>query len=134
MDEILWAQIFHDTVSNSSWLVDKSFSPGRWAVGYDFLYVLYRALSSFRPKKILELGLGQTTHMISQYVSANTDVKHTVVEHDLSWIKFYEKEHTILDRTEVIQMDLCDRSFMENQVTAYKDFSHRLTGGGGDVL
>lgn len=36
--EILWGEIFNNTVSNSDWLTDRSFSPGRWAVGYQYLY------------------------------------------------------------------------------------------------
>ncbi|MDR0649034.1 MAG: hypothetical protein LBF92_06835, partial [Synergistaceae bacterium] len=105
LEEILWAQIFHDTIAGSKWLIDKSFSPGRWAVGYEFLYVLYRVLNSVRPKKILELGLGQTTNMLSQYVSAHEDVRHLIVEHDTEWIDFFRKEHDISERTKIIQMD-----------------------------
>ena len=65
--EVLWGEIFRDTIVNSIWLKDKSFSPGRWAAGYPFLYALYRVLDEARPKRILELGLGQTTRMIGQY-------------------------------------------------------------------
>ena len=42
--EILWAQIFNNTISSSAWLKDASFSPGRAAVGYPFLYACYRIL------------------------------------------------------------------------------------------
>ncbi len=80
--EILWAETFNNTISDSNWLKDKSFSPGRWAVGYQYLYAVYRILNAVKPKKILELGLGQSTKLLNQYAKANKDVKHTVVEHD----------------------------------------------------
>ena len=31
--ESVWAEIFNQAISGSAWLKDKSFSPGRWAVG-----------------------------------------------------------------------------------------------------
>ena len=78
--EAVWAQIFNNTISESLWLKDKTFSPGRWAVGYPYLYVMYRVLNETRPKRILELGLGQSTRMIAQYAAAFQDVEHIVVE------------------------------------------------------
>jgi len=78
--EILWANIFHDSIFESEWLIHKNFAPGRWAVGYQFLFVLYSVLSKAEPKSILELGLGQSTHMITQYAAANPDVQHIVTE------------------------------------------------------
>ena len=77
-DEILWAEIFHDASSNSTWLHDKAFSAGRWAVGYQYLYSVYRILDEVKPKNILELGLGQSTRLLGQYASENVDVSHTV--------------------------------------------------------
>lgn len=93
--EILWAETFNNTVSGSDWLKDKSFSPGRWAVGYQYLYAVYRILNTVKPKKILELGLGQSTKLLSQYAKANKEVKHIVVEHDQEWIDFYKKEGSV---------------------------------------
>ena len=52
--EAVWAHIFHDTIVESTWLKDKTFSPGRWAVGYPYLYVMYRILNEVHPKRILE--------------------------------------------------------------------------------
>lgn len=65
------------------------------AAGYPFLYILYRVLRDAKPKRILELGLGETTKLISQYAAANEDVEHFVVEHDLDWISFYKKEFSL---------------------------------------
>lgn len=67
--EILWANAFHDTIIDSEWLKSKTFSPGRWGVGYQYLYVLYRVLNEIKPRNILELGMGQTTRMIGQYAA-----------------------------------------------------------------
>ena len=38
-------------------LINLSFSPGRGAIGYPVMYVLYRVLNEFKPTSILELGI-----------------------------------------------------------------------------
>lgn len=87
-NEVYWAQVYHDTICSSKWLMNKTISLGRMAVGYNFLYVLYRALEDFRPMHILELGLGQSTRLTSQY-AAYFSAQHVVVEHDQEWTKFF---------------------------------------------
>lgn len=104
--EATWAAIFNNSIADSTWLKNKTFSPGRWAVGYPALYVMYRVLNEFRPKHILELGLGQSTRMIAQYVSANPNVEHYVVEHDPEWISFFKNDFELSDRTEIVQLKL----------------------------
>ena len=80
-NEILWAEIFNSTIQDSLWFKDKSLSPGRWAAGYPFLYALYRTLNEKHPLNILELGMGQTTKLISQYVDyCKGTVDYTVVQ------------------------------------------------------
>ncbi len=127
--EAVWAEIFNNTVTNSEWLKDKTFSPGRWAVGYPYLYVMYRVLDVVRPKAILELGLGQSTKMIAQYSMANTDVKHYVVESDLNWVAFFQKENVLPDGCKIVQMEYEMTPFKEaKEVRTYKGFSETFAG------
>ena len=88
--EAVWAQVFHDTVTESTWFTRQALSPGRWAAGYPFLYVLYRILDEARPTFILELGLGQSTKLTAQYAASNPASQHIVVEHDPEWIAAFE--------------------------------------------
>ncbi len=103
--EAAWAAVFHDTIRNSRWLADASFSPGRWAVGYPYLYAMYRVLNETHPKRILDLGLGQTTSMLAQYAAAFEDVEHIVVEHDPEWIQFFYGQMKRSDRTRLIALE-----------------------------
>ncbi|BEU86842.1 hypothetical protein TAMA11512_03060 [Selenomonas sp. TAMA-11512] len=94
LDELIWGQVYTSTIADSEWLVNKSVSPGRWAVGYNYLYVLYRALDEVRPKHILELGLGQSTKVIGQYAAymnaiAPQETSHLIIEQDASWAEFF---------------------------------------------
>ena len=111
--EAVWAQIFNNTISGSLWLKDKTFSPGRWAVGYPYLYVMYRVLNETRPKRILELGLGQSTRMIAQYAAAFQDVEHIVVEHDPEWVEFFCNDFPIPKNTKVVML--------KREMVPYKD-------------
>lgn len=133
--EILWAETFNNTISDSNWLKDKSFSPGRWAVGYQYLYAVYRILNAVKPKKILELGLGQSTKLLSQYAKANKDVKHIVVEHDQEWIDFYKKENEVSENTEILKLEREYRKYKnDDKVLAFKDFKENLKGQKFDFI
>ena len=103
--EAVWAHIFHDTIVESTWLKDKTFSPGRWGGGGNpYLYVMYRILNEVHPKRILELGLGQSTKMIAQYATSFDDVKHVVVENDKSWIDFMLKSFQLSERSSIVSV------------------------------
>lgn len=133
-NEVIWGQIFNNTITDSSWLANQTFSPGRWAAGYQFLYVLYRALNEARPKKILELGLGQTTRMISQYAAANRQVSHKVVEHDAEWAMFFKQDFTLSPQTELIQLPLVKRSYQGDKLYAYKNFKNTFPNDKFDLI
>lgn len=111
--EAVWAHIFNNTVSKSLWLKDTSFSPGRWAVGYPYLYVMYRVLNEIHPKHILELGLGQSTRMIAQYAAAFNDVEHIVVEDNPEWTEFFCHDFSLPKNTKIVML--------EQEMIPYKD-------------
>lgn len=112
--ENLWSAIFNNTIKDSTWLLNQSFSPGRWAMGYPALYLLYRVLEQFTPRSILELGLGQSTKMITQYVEhGDESIQHFVVEHDKTWIDFFKKTNKVASNTQII----C----LEREFIPYKD-------------
>lgn len=113
--ELLWAETFHDTVKDSAWLKQQSFHPGRFAAGYPLLYVLYRILDEVRPHSILELGMGESTRLIAQYVKAATKkssatkdpstVTHSVVESDESWAAFFQSSCSLSRHSKVHHLE-----------------------------
>lgn len=134
-NENIWSNVFHDTIWDSKWLLNKKFSPGRWAVGYQYLYVLYRILESVQPQSILELGLGQSTQMMTQYAEYAEDCRHYIVEHDPAWIEFYKKNNVISDFSTIVQLDLCKKQVKQDEdVTGYKRFSETFLGKKFDLI
>lgn len=89
--EPYWANVYHDTIMNSNWLANKSVSPGRWAVSYIVLYVLYRILDEVHPKSILECGLGQSSKLTIQYAD-NHDANLMICENNPEWAKFFARQ------------------------------------------
>ena len=133
--EILWAEIFESATKNSFWLLDKTFSPGRWAVGYQFLYVMYRVLNEVRPKRILELGLGQSTRMIAQYAKSREDVEHIVVEHDEKWVEFFVNDFSMPVCSKIEMCELKMISYKEAEaVRIYGGLKEKLAGKKFDFI
>lgn len=102
--DMYYGMLFNQVTQNSVWLLDKAFAPGGWAVDYCFLYTMYRALNACKPSTIIELGLGQTTHMLSQYktwYNINDDQQKEgfcnllTFEHDSDWIAFFKTQSKV---------------------------------------
>ncbi len=133
--EAVWAEIFNNTISSSTWLTNKSFSPGRWAVGYQALYVIYRVLNETRPRRILELGLGQSTRMISQYAASCEAVEHIIVEHDQEWIDFFKNDFQLSPQSRIMQMEREMVSYKEAEaVRVFRGFQEAFTGQKFDFI
>ncbi len=95
LKEINYADVFNSTIHTSDWLIDKSFSPTSYAIGYPLLYVLYRILDEQHPKNILEFGLGQSTKLFHQYSVFVKEAHITTLEHDAKWIKFFSQRRSL---------------------------------------
>lgn len=134
--EAVWGSVFHDTVEGSEWFTDRALSPGRWAVGYPFLYVMYRVLDEAKPTSILEIGLGQSTKVSAQYVKHSEGVDHVVVEHDEDWITSFSANYALPAGTRVLQLDLSAVEMGErpSSVTRYADFKPALGGSKYDLI
>ena len=105
-NELKYAFVFNDTIKNSKWLKEKDFSLVNSAANYSFMYSLYRILNDAQPKNILELGLGQTTKLTSQYAKYFDDAKLTVLESDEDWIENFSKNLEISDNIRIVNLDV----------------------------
>jgi len=137
--ELIYSQVFHDTIKGSEWLPgDFPFSPGRGALGYPALYVLYRILDEIRPQSVLEMGMGQSTKMIALYNHKHKECRHCVVEHDQKWIDFFCNHFELPGTTEVVQLPITDipvtGSGKPQNVTVYAGFEDRFRGKKFDFI
>ena len=133
-NELKYAFIFNDTIKNSSWLDKTEFSLVNSAANYSFMYSLYRILNEARPKNILELGLGQTTKLTSQYANHFDDVKLTVFETDEDWIEVFSEKLIISDCMSIIQLDEEPFEYNNTSNIRFKDFEKAVNGEKYDLV
>lgn len=134
-DELIWASTFQSVTAKSSWFRNKSLAPGRWALGYPALYILYRVLNEMRPKNILELGLGQSTRMIAQYAAHYKGVRHTVVEHDKDWVAFCKKDMRLSENSGLVLLGREMVPFREaGSVRVFSGFADRFKDQSFDFI
>lgn len=128
--EILWSKIFSDSIKGT-FLEHQSLSLGRWAIGYPFAYILFRCLQIINPNSILELGLGESTKIISTF-RQNSDIKisHCLIENNPRWVDFFKKSNpNVLDGCEIFVLDyefIKYKNFSE--VRVFKGFADKLKG------
>src|ERR1035441_9981251 len=73
-------------LNTAGWRVDDLF-PASGAADATLLLFLYKCLRVLRPKRVLELGSGQTTKLFSEYCQSNPGVEVITLEHEMSWMQ-----------------------------------------------
>jgi hypothetical protein len=68
LKDLEWANIYRDSIRGKEWLEKLPLNVGRAAVNYNFFYVLNRILNDYKPNRILEFGLGESSKFISTYI------------------------------------------------------------------
>ena len=131
--EIIFANVFHDTIKGSKWFPsDFPLSPGRGALGYPALYVLYRVLNEFHPQNILEMGMGQSTKVIGLYNNYYPECRHQVVEHDPEWISFFCNHFDLPSTTKVVELPLMNADIQLDEISSntimYNGFPQAFEG------
>ena len=119
--EINYAFVFNDTISESDWLKKRDFSLNNSASNYSFMYTLFRILDEVNPKNILELGLGQTSKMTSQYANYYPDSNLMIVDGDQGWIDVFSEKFEISDNINILQ---CDTEMFEYNGTENLRFAN----------
>lgn len=123
VSETVWANIYHDSIRGYVELEKLPLNIGRWAGSYSFFYLLNRVLKDFKPKNILELGLGESTKFISTYIENYLpDTKHIISEHDEEWISNFNEKFQLSKNSSIVQIDLDKKIIEDFEVTSYKDF------------
>lgn len=130
ISDLMWARVWSDTKEGVDFLQGERLgvSPGRWAVGYNYLYVMTRILDEIQPHNVLDLGLGISSTLISKYFAYKKydDAKHIIVEHDAEWISFYCSKHDLSPCSRVEKQDLVTKSINGESYYAYKDLAEKI--------
>lgn len=130
-NENLYAMIFNDTIKNSEWFEDTSLSLSSWAIGYPFAYILFKVLDEIKPQNILEMGLGQSSKIINQYVKHSKNVKYDIVEHNEEWIEFLKKN---IAMENIHLLKSYTRKYNDSEFNAYLNFSDEFKNYRFDLI
>lgn len=124
-----WAHIYHDSIRGKAFLQNLGLNVGRWAGNYSFFYILNRILSDYKPKGILDLGLGESSKFISTYLTHYLlDSHHTVIEQDVEWIKAFSERFTLSDRSQIIHCPIVETQIKGYPTFSYQNFEEKVTG------
>lgn len=125
--EIEWAHIYHDSIRGRKFLEELPLNVGRWAGNYAFFYVLNRILWEYKPKSIIDVGLGESSKFISAYLNYHLfDSKHTVIEHDPLWIEKFNESFKLSANSNIIQLPLEKKQVKGFENTFYKGFTENV--------
>lgn len=126
--ELEWAHIYHDSIRGKKWLEELPLNVGRWAGNYSFFYVLNRILMDFKPKSILDLGLGESSKFISAYLDNYLlETKHTIVEQNEDWIKSFEEKVLLSKRSTIVHCPLKETEIKGFISNSYDSFREKIT-------
>ena len=136
-DELIWAKTWDDTKKGIQWIDDMpAISPGRWAVGYNYLYVMTRVLNELKPHSILEFGLGISSTLVSYYLKSQNfpDARHVIIEHDKDWAAFYTKNKRITDESHICFHDVSQHKYKGNDYNAYDGLDRSIASSRFSVI
>lgn len=133
LEELNWGQIFDSATHDSEWLVKRAFNPGRWAMGFPGLYILFRTLSETRPKHILEFGLGESSKLTHQYRSYYPDTGLTIIEQDSEWKEvFCQTVFDVSDAVRILPLKITGKGRSKHY--SYQDLMPAINGKKYDFI
>lgn len=127
--ELEWAHIYHDSIRGKEYLEKLPLNVGRWAGNYSFFYVLNRILSDYKPEKILDLGLGESSKFISTYLENYLiGSYHTIVEQDQDWINSFQERFKLSSRSNIVHCPIEVKKVNGFDVNMYQNFKDKIFG------
>ena len=128
-NELIWANVFHDTIKDRDWLKNLSLSPGRWAADYSFLYVLVRILTDYKPQRIIEFGLGETSKIVSVFLDNYLQKSnYTVIEQSPIWADVFKSKFNLSNKVELIHLPLKSKDVNGFSVNSYSEIVEKVEG------
>lgn len=127
-EELIWANVFHDSIKGINGIQNLSLNIGRWAGSYPFFYVLNRILHDYKPKKILEFGLGESSKFISTYLQNHLlESEHIIVEQDGNWKNSFSDKFTLSSRSSVYQLPLIQKAYNASEYNGYENIENTIS-------
>lgn len=127
-EEVIWANVYHDSIRGKEWLEKLSLNIGRWAGNYTFFYVLNRILNDCKPNSILEFGLGESSKFIATYIKNELkDTHHDIIEQDESWAENFKNNFQLPNNSTIHICPLVEKKVNGFAVNSYQNLEGKTT-------
>mgnify|MGYP006142713563 FL=1 len=127
LKELDWANVYHDSIRGKQALENLGLNIGRWAGSYPFFYVLNRILNDYKPKNIIEFGLGESSKFISTYVENYLqDSNHFIIEQDEDWKNIFISRFQLTNKSVVKILPIEKKNIKDYTVNCYKDIDKNI--------
>lgn len=124
LQEVLYANYLHDSIKESCWLKKQVFTATKGAANYSMLFTLFSILENTNVINILEMGLGQSSKITSQYVNnKNQSAQLTIVEHNKEWIDAFKKNLDITKNIKIINPEIESVDIKNSTNIKYRSFT-----------
>jgi len=124
---LYWAHIYHDSIRGKEWLEKLPLNIGRMAGDYNFFYLLNRILNDYKPKNILEFGLGESSKFISEYLANELlDSSHTIIEQDEKWKHSFEGSWSLSKRSNIIVCPVQKTHIKGHETNSYSNLKDKI--------
>lgn len=124
LKEILWGHKYRDSINDKEWLKNKSYYFNVYAANYCFFYLLNRVLFETKPKSILEIGLGETSKLVSHYLD-NLLFNSTcdIIDTNFDWINYFNSNFSLNERIKIYHSELNDIEVRNRRVEVLTNIS-----------
>ena len=124
LQELDWANIYHDSIRGKQWLQNLPLNVGRWAGNYTFFYILNRILTDCRPNTIVEFGLGESSKFVSAFLDNYlTQSSHLVVEQNREWFENFTANFKLSKNTEVKICNVVSKKINGLETSGYQNIN-----------
>ena len=128
-EELIWANVYHDSIQGKQWLTNLPLNIGRWAGNYTFFYILNRILNDVKPKSILEFGLGESSKFIATYIKNElTETRHDIIEQSADWADKFEALFQLPVKSKIHICSLVQKEIFGYQVNSYEGLDEKISG------
>ncbi|OOV18376.1 hypothetical protein [Flavobacterium sp. LM4] len=118
--EVLWANIYHDSIRGKEYLEKLSLNIGRWAGNYPFFYLLNRIMHDAKPERILEFGLGESSKFISVCLENNLKRGiHQIIEQSDEWNSDFNSKFKLSSFSDVAVCPIKQKTINGFEVNCY---------------
>ncbi len=118
--ELLWAEHFHDYINSMEEIKKLQLAPRGWAANYSMLFIITKIINEFKPGKILEFGLGESSKLISTLINNLDEIEnHLIIESDSDWIDHFKNNFELLQKSKIVKTPAFLHEIKKQQTLMY---------------